>query len=272
MNNGTTVVAITAAGLLGGFAGALLVHELDGPRVAPPAEAAAAAVRDESLENEVASLRARLDEMQVSVGARAEEASKLREETAQVRKELEQEKKSGAESRDRLAAVEAGGARHAGGRILNANGAVPLGEGQFALGLASGDPARAEAMRKYFEMRQKPEEERWAAARDALGLSSSQEEELKAAIKERNEAMRTAIKMETKDAPGSDGSPQVSVAIPDATKMIEARKKYDDRVNASLSADQAKKWRDDGYEGSLGGGTRTMAVAFQTDVVTEPPK
>jgi hypothetical protein len=274
MNTGTTVVAITAAGLLGGFAGALLVHELDGPRLPPAGEPAAPSPeRDPSLEKEVASLRARLDEMQASVQRGGDEAAKLREETVQVRKELEQERKTGAESRDRLAAVEAGGARGTLGRLLSGTGEVPVGEGQMLFRASSGDAAFGERMKKMAELRQKPEEERWAAARDALGLSGAQEEELKAALKERNEAMRAAIKMETKDAPGSDGSPQISVAIPDASKMVDARKKYDDRVNSALSADQSKKWRDDGYEGALGGGMRTMTFAtVMADSVTEPPK
>ena len=80
--------------------------------------------------------------------------------------------------------------------------------------------------------------------------------------------MRAAITVENR---GTDGvSPAsgeaISVRMPDVEKLREARKKYDDRVSAALTPDQSKKWREEGYESALGGGSRAVfasAIAFQ---------
>ena len=125
--------------------------------------------------------------------------------------------------------------------------------------------AFAERFRRAQELRALSVDERWQKARDALGLTAVQEEDLKAAIKERDEAMRDAMKITTQD--GKDGGAgQVTVALPDFEKVRDARKKYDDRVGQTLNAEQSKKWKEDGYEGALGGGGGPMiATAIRVE-------
>jgi hypothetical protein len=243
MRTGVLVAALTASGVVGGLVAALLARgpsspEAPGAAAETPRETGSA----EDLAREVDSLRARLDEMQSSVAASADRAERLRA-------DLEAERKAAAETRTRLEGMEA--ARSAAPPVALGDrlGLLAGGEGnavRFAL------PAgHADRMAKVAELRQKNEDERWAAARDALSLTAGQEEELKAAIKERGEALRDALRVETKEAAGEG---EVTVRVPDVEKMREARRRYDDRVNAALSQDQAKRWRDEGYEGALGGG------------------
>ena len=52
--------------------------------------------------------------------------------------------------------------------------------------------------------------------------------------------------------------------MPDVEKLREARKKYDDRVSAALTPDQSKKWREEGYESALGGGSRAVFASAIT--------
>ncbi|NUN52043.1 MAG: hypothetical protein HUU06_04530, partial [Planctomycetaceae bacterium] len=132
--------------------------------------------------------------------------------------------------------------------------------------------ALPERLRKSGELRRLPEEERWAKAREALGLTGYQEEELKAAIRERSEAMREATKVVASESTAEDGSSSraVTIAMPDIGKMEEARKRYDDRVSQALNAEQRKSWREEGYEGALGGGGGASMSFVTTDVEVGP--
>jgi hypothetical protein len=249
----TLVASLTLSGLVGGAAGALLVRGLDrsaGPAgdAGPAGGADAPAGRDPATAKEIESLRARLDEMQASVSSSADE-------TARLRGDLDAERKASGEARTRLETLETSGAAR-GLPFLQA----PAAPGEFASGsrvfMAGGDPSFQERWRRIQELRGKPEEERWTAAREALGLTLGQEEELKAALKEREQAMRDAMKLETAEVKGGDGAAEgaVTIRMPDLEKVREARRKYDDRVASALNVEQAKKWKEDGYEQALGSG------------------
>lgn len=263
MKAGTLVAAVTVSGILGGIVGALLVQAPS----APPAPAVTGAPsteasdRAESLSKEVADLRARLEEMQGSVTASAQDSSKLR-------MELDREHKAASLARSRLESLEMGGAGHAPGDLFHEGlavegGAVPIPLGRIAMG-ATGLSAR---MKKTLELMGKPEDERWAAIREALSLTDLQEQELKAALKERDLAMRDMTKIESHEVTGPDGnvSNVMRVSAPDPEKVRETRRKYDDRVNASLTADQSKKWKDEGYEAAAGGGGAMVFTSVTTD-------
>ena len=270
MRTGAMVVAMTMSGAIGGALGAILVQGIGSP-AAPVsgggASAASAATQDPALEKEFASLRARLDEMQASLNASVEESGK-------VRKDLDEGRKAAAAAQAKIAALEASGAARDAGAAFPPGmpqvGWTEAGGTGLRTALAGGVVGLPESLRKSMELRQKSEEDRWTAAREALGLVPSQEEELKAAIKERSEAIRDAVlKMETRDLKGGDGNgTQISFSMPDPEKMREAKRRYDDRVNATLNGEQAKKWREDGYEQALGASPMAFTMAtFKTDAV-----
>ncbi len=243
MRTGTLVAALTAAGLAGGIAGGLLVQA--------PVAAPEPAPRDAALDKEVAALKARLDEMQASVLGGAKEAQALRA-------ELEKEKKATAEARNRLAGLEAGGPRGVPAQWL-AESPHEFAAGRLWGALLAEGGNLPERVKKAMDLRNKSEEDRWAATRDGLGLSGGQEEDLKAAIKERDDAIGKSLKVLTDNTTGdANNSTTVTVAMPDPEKMRDARKAYDDKVTSTLSADQAKKWREEGYEDSFRGGPNVV--------------
>ncbi len=83
----------------------------------------------------------------------------------------------------------------------------------------------------------------------------------------------TKFQIQSHEVTGADGNATMamSVSAPDPEKMKETRRKYDDRVNASLTPDQAKKWRDEGYESAAGGGGAMVFTSVET-TIGEPLK
>jgi hypothetical protein len=274
MKAAALAAATGAAGVLGGVIGAFLAGGgASSPAAAPPAAPVAAEPAAGDLAKEVASLRARLEEMQASVVHASAETTRLKDEVAAERKE--------AAEREKVAAATAAGIHRLRGLRAprGKDGSAPqlLEEGDtpvFAMAAVDG-AGLPERFRKAMELRRKTEDERWAAAREALGLTATQEEELKAALKERNEAMNGAMKITSTENVAPDGtkSNAVTIAMPDAGKLEEARKRYDDRVAGALNQDQARKWKDDGYEQAMGGGLGLGGHAAIMDVHVEdvPP-
>ena len=259
MQTGALVAALTGAGIVGGIVGALVAQGTDrsvaatGPRaeVEPAPDLSG---MDESVARELSALRARLDEMQASVATASAEAARLQ---AEVVKERE----ASAERAKRIEALETAGAAAAAQGPALARSLRSLDGDAIRLEGAIGD-----RMKKSAELRALPEEERWTKARDALGLSGGQEEELKAAIKERAEAMRAAVVVENRGENAGPGAAEgISVRVPDIEKIRDARTKYDERVHATLTPEQSKKWRDDGYEAALG----VRGTMFASAVVVE---
>lgn len=104
-------------------------------------------------------------------------------------------------------------------------------------------------MLKGFELRRLPEAERWQKAREDLNLTSYQEDELKAANTALDADMKDAMVRETRDTKNGG---KLTIARTDPTKMLAARKRYDERVDNALDTDQRKKWRENGYSNAFG--------------------
>jgi hypothetical protein len=242
-----------AAGTVGGIVGAFLAPSPAAApaagrpeRAAPPDDSAAA------LRREFEELRGRVDVAETAAGKAASEAAALR-------KELE-------DARAALVRVE--------GRVNDAAAAAPIASEALSLSVAA-DRLRSlslegmpERMRRTTELRAKPLEERWTAIRDALGITIAQQDELVAALAERDEALRAAL-TGPRMAEGDGGTTAVRV---DREKLAEVRKKYDDRVAQALSSEQLSRYRNDGYEDAVRGGTTLSgrtAVIF--DGGPQPP-
>jgi len=266
MQTGALVAALTGAGIVGGIAGALVAQggprDSTGSRWEPvpgdagPSRDPAPDLRgmDESVARELTALRARLDELQASVATASAETTRLQA-------ELVKEREASAARAKRIETLESAGAAAAaqgpafGRAIRSLDGDTIRLEG-----------ALSDRMKKSAELRALPEEERWSKAREALGLSGGQEEELKAAIKERAEAMRAAVVVENRADNANPGAGEaLTVRMPDMEKIRDARTKYEERVNATLTPEQSKKWRDEGYESALGvrGGMLASAVVVE---------
>ena len=265
MRTGMLVFAFTASGIVGGVVGALLAGSgAAGPEAgavgpAPGRGPAAAASPSPT--------RA-LDDLRNRIGALEGNLTVNSEETARLRTALAEETKGSAALREKIASLEAGGGLQAPPGMIRFGG--PRGEGFQTSGEAAALAPMAfalpERFRKAAELRGLPEEERWGKARDALGLTSYQEEELKAAVKERAEAMKGAMSVSTAESSdaGGNGSTAVTIAMPDLEKVREARRKYDERVGKTLNAEQAKTWREEGYEQAMGGGGGVSFVSAAT--------
>ena len=271
MKTGMLVLALTIAGVLGGMCGALLVQGMS-PAPAPvgaPADASPASrPPDEAREKTLADLRGRIEVLEANLGNVAAESGRIRD-------ELAAERKAGGEAREKLATLE----KDSAAAVHGAPDAISFGSRSVELGQAmpmlAGSGPMGERFRKTGELRALSVEDRWQKAREALGLTAYQEEELKAALKERDEANRDAMKVTTSEVKGADGSSNqsLSFAIPDMEKIRESRKRYDDRVNQSLNAEQAKKWKDDGFEGALGAGPGGLfATAIRVDAAPAETK
>jgi hypothetical protein len=127
-------------------------------------------------------------------------------------------------------------------------------------------------MLKGFELRRLPEAERWQKAQDDLNLTSYQMEELKSANTALDEDMKGAMINESRDT--ANGG-KLTIRRTDPAKALEARKRYDERVNNSLDTEQRKKWRDNGYSNAFGkspagGGISVMSVKTITNGSSTP--
>jgi chromosome segregation ATPase len=243
MKTGATAVVALAAGIAGGVAAALVAEGGGAPPSVPaPARSGseAAPVLPPTLARELEELRGRVDVAEAS-------ASRAALEVAAVRGELEEAKAA-------LARVEEA-ARQRLDRAPTPEGElVPVAEhiAHAVEARLGGSTDLAERLRRVSDLRRRPVEERWASVKEALGLTATQVEELQAAVKERDEATRAAIQ-EARAARGDGGGRAVAVR-PDRAKLEEARRRYDERVGQALTADQAKRWREDGHEDALRGG------------------
>lgn len=268
MRTGVLVFALTAAGAVGGIAAALLLQ--GGPTGPDPAPRAAPVPAspgaDAETRRSLADLLNRVEGLEANLRM-------ANEETARLRDALEVERKDGAAAREKLAALEEAGAAAANAFPGRAFRLGQPGEAQPQVALAALSGNLPERFRRMQELRSLPEEERWQKAREALGLTLYQEEELKAASKEHAESHREAMKITTQETKSAYGTSTqaISIAMPDMEKMREARKRYDDRVSQALNAEQAKKWREEGYEGALGaGGGGFFSTATRLEVHGTP--
>ncbi len=252
MRTGGLVLALTVSGAIGGVLGALLV-QASAPSPGPVERAAAPAEPDRGAERrakEAADMRNRVEVLEANLGNAVAETARLRE-------TLAAETKASGEARDRLASLEKDAAPgEAGWTEARSGRKFDLGNGlraEAAHVLVSG---LGERFRKMNDLRALPLEDRWAKAREDLGLTTTQEEELKSAIKERDDGMLEVVRAALKEAQPADGAGAqlTKERFLDLEKTQENRRRYNDRVNQTLNVDQQKKWREEGYEGALGGG------------------
>jgi DNA-binding FrmR family transcriptional regulator len=113
-----------------------------------------------------------------------------------------------------------------------------------------------------FKLRALPEADRWQKAKDELGLTWNQVEDLKKAFSDRDAAMKDAMTKETKAGPNGG---TITIQRPDPAKLAHADAAYHDRVNATLDERQKKDWGSKGYDHAFGsapfgGGNMVMTI------------
>jgi len=145
--------------------------------------------------------------------------------------------------------------------VFAADGHGELGE----LAVQGLDAAAAEihGLTQGLRLRALPEEERWKKAREELGLSEAQVDEIKSAVADRDRAMEEGFVTETVKNDGKGGS--FTLRRLDPEKASSANRDWDDRISRTLTQDQRSKWRSGGYDGAfgkfpVGGGVGTGAV------------
>jgi len=276
MNGKDLAIALAGAALVGGAAGAAASLML-----APKAETAAAAVppdvlyRLKSAEDALAKTTTALEESRKSVNELSERV---------------------AASEIKAAKQAAAGAPVASGRTTRIGrhaGPIEVGKGETAepeqliaglgddvkvqlenaingmgeqLGAVSGDFA---GLQSGLELRKLPEADRWQKAKDDLGLTWNQVEDLKKAVLDRDTAMKDAVTTEKKTN-ASGGA--VTIKRSDAGKAAHAEADYHDRVNAALDESQRKDWSSKGYDHAFGsspfggtGATMVMSIDMSSD-------
>jgi hypothetical protein len=123
------------------------------------------------------------------------------------------------------------------------------------------------------ELRKLPEAERWQKAKDDLGLTWNQVEDLKKAVADRDAAMKDAANVEKKSGPNGG---TITISRPDPGKLAHAQADYHDKVNATLNDEQKKNWQSKGYDHAFGnggfGGAMVMSVNVATDKAGDAPK
>ena len=146
-----------------------------------------------------------------------------------------------------------------------------------ALNVVSGDIGAGggfAALKSGLDLRKLPEADRWQKAKDDLGLTWNQVEEMKKAVADRDAAMKDAMASEKKTSPAGG---TITIQRPDEGKMAHASADYHDHVKAALNEDQRKSWQSKGYDhafgsspfGAMGG---AMAISFTTTSDTSSDK
>ncbi len=136
---------------------------------------------------------------------------------------------------------------------------LDLGDGgQIAIDLGAalegsfGDasmPPEFTSLRAGLGLRKLPEAERWTKAKDDLGLTWNQVEDLKKAVADRDAALKDAMTTEKKTGPNGG---TITIQRPDSGKLAHAEANYHDKLNSTLGDEQKKSWRDKGYDHAFG--------------------
>jgi hypothetical protein len=103
-------------------------------------------------------------------------------------------------------------------------------------------------------LRMMPEDKRWEQAKTDVGLNDAQVETLKAAVAERDAAMKEAFEVEEETTAGTEGRLDSTIRIRrlDPEKAASAQSNYRKRVNETLDENQRKSWREKGYDHAMG--------------------
>jgi hypothetical protein len=149
------------------------------------------------------------------------------------------------------------------------------GEGSPLIGSvmgADGEPLQVATLRgrlvglqKGFELRRLPEEERWAKAREDVGLTNVQEDEIKSALAERDQAIEESMQIE-RDEENENG--RISIRHMDFEKTRAANEAYRKRVDNTLNDEQKKSWRENGYDNAFGKGASGSATVISVGTFT----
>jgi chromosome segregation ATPase len=233
-----TLAGFLAMAALVGAGSAFFVGEILGPAVptaTPPLAPDAPAGDDVPSRRALAALLARVDALDANLAAARAEAASLKEGAGEVT----------ARAAALSGRMEEMARREAlGGEFTTWEGVGV--DGQRAVTEVDNE-ARQARMRSVQALRRKSEAERWTAARDALGLTPQQEEQLQAALRARSEGLRDAL---TEVAPGDGG---LALRAADPVKARAARATYDEALSAVLTAEQKRRWQEEGYEDALRG-------------------
>jgi hypothetical protein len=216
----TLILAIFAGAAAGAAVSLALNPRVDAPPA--PTESVSADARIDDLNEAVAALERRMEEMQL---ADSDVSSRLTE--------LEQ--------------AEEPPARQASGVVAPDGVHVPrsqvrLGGAPFVFGAGKGAALMS-----------LPEEEKWQKLREELSLDSYQETELK--------RIRDEMQTQVREAFSFDSDTGTLTGKPDLAQLMEARKNANEKVKNLLSEDQYEKYRKEGYGNAIGLGS-SMAVSY----------
>jgi hypothetical protein len=290
------MLALVGAGLVGGGAGAAASFAT-APK--PPTQDVAAesrlAERLQAAETQLAEAKASLEASRKSVNELTERVTAAEMKSAKRDAELaaapapSPDKRPGrgfkiargGKADEKAAADMAGEFATALGAIdidgLTGDVGVEIGKALEGVDLG-GAAEQFAALRSGLELRRLPEDKRWEKAKDDLGLTWNQVEDLKKAVADRDAAMKAATVSEKKTGPNGGA---ITIMRPDAGKAAHAQADYHDKLNGTLSEDQRKGWTGKGYDGAFGqgglgmGGSMVMTVGVSADKVEktgEAPK
>jgi hypothetical protein len=270
------VLALVGAGLVGGGAGVAanlaVGQKTDTAAAAPTAEVVD---RLKAIEAQLAQAKASAEESRRTMLEVQDRVTKA--ELAASRQAAAPETAAGPAGTKTVRigrhAARAGDSGAQAGVVLDDAAVADLG-GQIALNLGDelgkldGDmgefAGQIDSLRNGLKLRALPEADRWQKAKDDLGLTWNQVEDLKKAVADRDAAMKDAMTKETKAGPNGG---TITIQRPDAGKAAHAEAAYHDRVNATLSEQQKKDWGAKGYDHAFGsapfgGGNMVMTIGL----------
>ena len=278
------VLAFAGAGIVGGGAGIAANVAMAPKAEAPAAPSAELLDRIESLETQLAQAKKSAEESRRTLLEVQDRVTKAEIKASQPAAEFATGTGSSPEKPVRIgrhvmktdAGVSAAqGGIEIGGAELGDLGeaiAVNLGDELAKLNVDAGElGGQLASLQNGFKLRALPEADRWQKAKDELGLTWNQVEDLKKAVTDRDAAMKDAMTKETKAGPNGG---TITIQRPDPGKAAHAEAAYHDRVNATLNEQQKKDWGSKGYDHAFGssplsGGSMTMAISVGGDPKTD---
>jgi uncharacterized membrane protein len=286
------LIALALAGLVGGAAGAAASVSMStkSAPVEPPSTELAGRLK--SAEDELAKTRAALDESRRSIVELTERvtkselaAAKLAATPAVAAPTVHAGSRFVRSRRDAAGTKAEDGKFDEVGPFFGAIEAqelpeavtVELNDALDGIGAELGEAGvRLTSLRAGLDLRKLPEDQRWQKAKDDLGLTWNQVEDLKKAVSERDAAMKEASTVEKKTGPNGG---TITISRPDAGKTAHAQAAYHDKVNSTLNDEQKKSWQSKGYDHAFGKGGFGGAMVMAVDVTREqtlqpgqPPK
>ena len=290
------LLALVGAGLVGGAAGAAASLATAAKEPSPAENAAQSEVeaRLKSAETQLAEARAALDASRKSINELQERVTTAELKAAKQAADGAATAAAAAPHAGRgFKVVRRGGAADVKGDAtrpddevaqmlgsidvdgLSGDVGVEIGKALEGMGDQLGDIGpQLQELRAGLALRKLPEDRRWEKAKDDLGLTWNQVEDMKKAVADRDAAMKAATVSEKKTGPNG-GS--ITIMRPDAGKAAHAEADYHDRVGATLNDEQKKSWKSKGYENAFGSngfgsGGMVMTLGVTTDKTIDGAK